>query len=195
MFKPVTHAQLVAIMPLAGIRIYRYAICLNAAMAEYHIDTPARQAMFLAQLAHESGELRYVRELASGEAYEGRKDLGNTEDGDGIRYKGRGLIQITGKSNYAICSLALGVDVVNHPELLETPELACRSAAWFWWNNGLNELADKDDFLGVTKRINGGTNGFSDRMKYHARAQQVLTTDINPVTSASTTVAAKDETK
>lgn len=143
-------------------------------MMEFEIDNPERQAAFLAQIAHESGSLRYVRELASGEAYEGRADLGNTEPGDGQRYRGRGLIQITGRSNYQACGDALGVDLVGNPELLEGPDLACRSAAWFWKAKGLNELADNGDFKLITKRINGGYNGYEDRVAFHERAQQVL---------------------
>ena len=143
-------------------------------MDEFEINTVERQSMFLAQIAHESGGLRYVRELATGEAYDGRLDLGNTEPGDGARYKGRGLIQITGRANYRDCGSALGVDLIGNPELLESPEFACRSAAWFWKNHGLNELADKGDFKLITKRINGGYNGMADRETYLAKAQEVL---------------------
>ena len=148
---------------------------LNAAMAEFDIDTPPRQAHFLAQIAHESGGFRYVRELASGEAYEGRADLGNTEPGDGKRYKGRGLIQITGRSNYADCGAALGLDLLASPELLESPDEAARSAAWFWKSRGLNALADNGDARAITRRINGGINGLQDRLAYLALAQEQLT--------------------
>jgi len=147
---------------------------VNAAMREFEIDTPVREAAFLAQLAHESGEFRYVRELASGRAYEGRKDLGNTEPGDGVRFKGRGLIQITGRFNYRDCGDALGIDLLSTPELLEEPVLAARSAAWFWKSRGLNDLADKGDFKLITKRINGGYNGYSARLRYWERAQGAL---------------------
>lgn len=149
---------------------------LNAAMQEYEIDvTPVREMMFLAQVCHESGGFNYVRELASGEAYEFRIDLGNTEPGDGVRYKGRGLIQITGRSNYAACGAALGLDLIAAPELLEQPLNAAYSAAWFWHGRKLNELADHDDFRGITKRINGGYNGMEDRLAYYKRAQEVFT--------------------
>lgn len=169
-----TLEELKQIMPHAGSRAETYHPFLLQAMDEFQINTPQRQAAFLAQIAHESGSLRYVKELASGEAYEGRKDLGNLYPGDGVRYKGRGLIQITGRANYAECGLALAADLTHRPELLETPELACKSAAWFWWKRGLNELADKDDFKLITRKINGGYNGYQDRLAYYERAQQVL---------------------
>ncbi|MHB0965555.1 MAG: glycoside hydrolase family 19 protein [Bellilinea sp.] len=163
------------ICPLArSERLDPFVEPMNAAMAEFQIDTPKRQAAFIAQLAHESGSFRYVKELASGEAYEGRADLGNTEDGDGVRYKGRGLIQITGRANYLACGTALGVDLVAEPELLEQPEYACRSAAWFWHSRRLSELADASDFIKITRRINGGVNGLADRLAYWERAKITL---------------------
>lgn len=151
---------------------------LNAAMDEFGIsENVLRETAFLAQLAHESAGFQYVRELASGAAYEGRKDLGNTEPGDGRTFKGRGLIQITGRANYGACSVALcgyPSRLLTNPELLEEPELACRSAAWYWQTHGCNELADVGDFLRVTKRINGGTNGLADRLAYFERAKEAL---------------------
>jgi putative chitinase len=173
----ITEQQLRAIMPFGAKRGVQYLAPLAAAMAEFEINTPARQAAFIAQLAHESGEFRYVRELASGDAYEGRKDLGNTEPGDGVRFRGRGLIQITGRANYRACSAALFEDpdfLLNDPAVLEQPGPACRSAAWFWKTRGLNELADAGDFARITKRINGGYNGQAEREQYHARAQVAL---------------------
>ena len=152
----------------------RYVEPLNAAMEEWEIDSPQRQAAFLAQVAHESGGFHYVRELASGDAYEGRKDLGNTEAGDGPRYRGRGLIQITGRSNYRACGAALGLDLLGEPELLELPENASRSAGWYWWSRKLNGLADADNFRGITLRINGGLNGYLDRCDYWERAKEAL---------------------
>ena len=154
---------------------------LNEAMIRYGINTPERIAAFLAQIGHESGRLFFVKELASGEAYEGRKDLGNTEPGDGRRYKGRGLIQITGRHNYERCGIALDLDLINKPELLEQPTHAAMSAAWFWWNAGLNDLADKGQFKTITRRINGGLNGYDDRLRLHARAMQAL--DIGATTA------------
>jgi putative chitinase len=146
-------------------------------MLEFGISSAERMSMFLAQLAHESGELRYVRELASGEAYEGRADLGNTEPGDGPRFKGRGLFQCTGRHNYTALSDFFLVDFVSDPELLEEPEWACRSAGWFWSTRKLNALADHNDeeaFELVTKRINGGLNGYAQRKVYWERAKQVF---------------------
>jgi putative chitinase len=170
----ITLDELKQIMPYAGRRAEFYLDHLQSAMDEFDIDTPQRQAAFLAQIAHESGSLNYVKELADGSAYEGRKDLGNVRPGDGVRFKGRGLIQITGRDNYRDCGLALDLPLVDSPELLETPRNACRSAGWFWQSRGLNELADKGDFKLITKKINGGYNGYQDRVAYFTRAQQVL---------------------
>lgn len=171
-----TLSQLMNIMPYANSRAALFLPFLNAAMDEYLIDTPKRQAAFLAQIAHESGSLRYVREIATGSAYEGRADLGNTEPGDGVKFRGRGLIQITGRANYKACSLALFGDVrlLKTPVLLEQPDNACRSAAWFWSDRGLNELADAGKFVTITRRINGGKNGLEDRQAYYARAKEAL---------------------
>jgi putative chitinase len=167
------------IMPLAGKLADLFAAPLTAAMAEFGIDTPRRRASFLAQVAHESGQLRFTRELwgptPAQRAYEGRVDLGNTFPGDGFRYRGRGLIQITGRSNFRQCGTMLGFDLLNNPELLEGPTLASRSAAWFWQKHGLNELADKDDQVAICKRINGGTNGLQDRLAFYEAAKKVCT--------------------
>ena len=171
----ITVEDLRAICPHLGAgKAALYIEPLVEAMAEFEINTIQREAAFLAQVAHESGSFNYVRELASGAAYEGRQDLGNIEPGDGVRFKGRGLIQITGRTNYYQCGQALGVDLTANPMLLEQPILACRSAAWFWKTHGLNELADKGDFLRITKRINGGINGLADREAYYSRAQEAL---------------------
>lgn len=143
-------------------------------MGEYGINTPKRQAAFIGQLAHESAGFKTMREYASGKAYEGRKSLGNTEPGDGQRFKGRGLIQLTGRANYANYGKKLGIDLVNNPELAETPEVAMRVAAAFWDDHGLNELADRGDIRGITKRINGGQNGLADRARYTRKATQIL---------------------
>lgn len=173
-YTSITSEQLLAIMPLAKSRVNTFLKPLNDAMQEFNINTPLRQAAFLAQIAHESGSLLYVKEIASGAAYEGRKDLGNTQAGDGKRYRGRGLIQITGRVNYTQLMMALDIDCVEHPEVVETPGNACRSAAWWWNNRKLNELADKKEFVRITKIINGGTNGLADRQQFYERALKVL---------------------
>jgi len=170
----VTGAQLLVIMPFAGQRAALYLAPLNGAMQEFGIDTPARQASFLAQVGHESAQLRYVRELASGAAYEGRGDLGNVVAGDGVRFKGRGLLQVTGRANYAACGVALGLNLLAAPQLLEQPVAACRSAAWFWQSRGLNLLADLGDQEKVTRRINGGLNGLAERLALFQVARKVL---------------------
>jgi putative chitinase len=170
----VTLDQLLKIMPKAGRRAAGFLDALNATMAEFGITTPARQASFLAQVGHESGQLLYVQELASGAAYEDRADLGNIKPGDGVRFKGRGLIQITGRANYAACGAALSLDLIGTPALLEQPVNACRSAGWFWRAHGLNELADAGDQVRVTRRINGGVNGLAERLALFAVAQRVL---------------------
>jgi putative chitinase len=171
----ITLAQLQVVMPYAHATAAKFIDPLNAAMDEFDINTPERTAAFIAQLAHESGQFRYVEELASGQAYELRSDLGNTQPGDGVRYKGRGLIQITGRSNYVACMLALDIDCVIHPELLCVPDNACRSAAWFWKSHGLNELADAGDFEKITRRINGGLNGEADRLALWEVAKREIT--------------------
>ncbi len=155
-------------------RIAQFIQPINDAMDSSGIVTPVRQAAFIAQVAHESGSLRYTLELADGDGYEGRGDLGNTQPGDGRRYKGRGLIQITGRANMALCGHALGLDLIAHPELLEAPEGAARSAAWFWRTHGLNELADHDRFGSITKIINGGFNGLDDRIAHWLKARRAM---------------------
>jgi len=160
-------------------RIKLFLEPLNLALEEFNLGTPLRVAHFLAQIAHESGEFRYVKEIASGAAYDTGPlavKLGNTPeaDGDGQRYKGRGLIQITGKTNYRTCGAALKLDLIKSPELLEQPVNAVRSAAWFWNSRNLSLFADKDDVLSITKRINGGYNGLEDRKKYLDLAKKVI---------------------
>ncbi|UQV48125.1 glycoside hydrolase family 19 protein [Janthinobacterium lividum] len=161
-------------MPLARARAAAFLAPLNAAMLEFGITTPARQASFLSQVGHESGQLLYVRELASGQAYEGRADLGNVQPGDGVRFRGRGLLQVTGRANYAACGKALGLDLLAQPALLEQTVNACRSAGWFWQTKGLNALADAGDQERVTRRINGGVNGLAERLALYREARKVL---------------------
>lgn len=166
--------QLLFIMPRALTRVNTYLPLLNRYFEEFEINTALRVAHFLAQIAVESGELRYTEEIASGSMYEGRKDLGNIAQGDGIRFKGRGLIQLTGRRNYQRYMDFCGFDVVSKPELLAQPLGATRSAAWYWRENGLNELADKDDITVITKKINGGLSAFSTRKMYLERAKKAL---------------------
>jgi len=166
----ITHEQLKKSMPQAiSANIDKFLSPLNMAIVKYDIILNTRRiAAFLAQIAHESGSLHYVEEIASGEAYEGRKDLGNLEPGDGKRFKGRGLIQITGRNNYKLVSKALEYDFVSEPEKLELPGAASMSAAWFWKSYNLNELADintVESFRKITRAINGGYNGWQQRLK------------------------------
>ncbi len=158
-----------------------YLPYLNEYMEAYEINAPQRQAMFIAQVAHECGELRYTREIwgptTAQKGYEGRKDLGNIHPGDGKRFMGRGLIQVTGRANYAKCSLSLiGTPntFLDTPDLLSTPMYAVQSACWYWANKGLNDLADAGKFLAVTKKINGGTNGLAERQEYWETAKEFL---------------------
>lgn len=170
--------QLLQILPNAGAKAGVFAPVLNAAMVKWGIVTPKRQAAFIAQIGHESGQLRWVREIwgptAQQAGYEGRADLGNTVKGDGSKYRGRGLIQVTGRANYAACGEALGLDLIDKPELLELPQHAAMSAAWFWATRGLNTLADQGEFVKITRRINGGTNGLADRQALYEKALKVL---------------------
>jgi putative chitinase len=180
----ITQQLLETILPNAHSQAGVFISALNTAMLRFSINTPKRAAAFLAQIGHESGQLHYVRELGS-EQYLSKYDtgtlatrLGNTPepDGDGQKYRGRGLIQITGRDNYRQCSLGLFGDdrLLFLPELLEKPQWAAESAAWFWQQNGLNELADRDQFNSITRRINGGLNGLQDRLQLWARARAVL---------------------
>lgn len=174
----ITRQQLLQILPNAGPVAGVFVPLLNTAMVRYQIIGPKRVAAFIAQIGHESGQPKYVKEIwgpTSAQArYEGRKDLGNTVAGDGPKYRGRGLIQITGRANYIMCGEALALDLINHPELLEKPQHACMSAAWFWLTRGLNTLADAGQFDRITRRINGGQNGAADRQALYARALKVL---------------------
>lgn len=165
--------KLIACMPYSGDRAPIFLECLNTAMSEFSIDSLLRQAMFLAQVAHESGSLRYTREIASGADYEGRLDLGNNAVGDGKKYVGRGLIQVTGKTNTLRCLTALGRKL-DDLAYLETPMGGSRSAAWFWYANGLNGPADQGLFYTVSKKINGGTNGLDDRINHYVKCRKAL---------------------
>jgi putative chitinase len=166
---------------------------INALCPEYEIDIPQEYCHFLAQACHETDHFKTLREYASGKAYEGRADLGNTKPGDGVRFKGRGIFQTTGRANY----LQLGIKkghrdlFINHPELLEQPEYAVWSACEYWKTRGLNDAANHDDldklkkkyrgnlievppveFISIT--INGGYNGMEERKKFYAIARSVI---------------------
>lgn len=176
----VTLGELQRICPTTRSQVLaKYVEPLNAAMVEFEINTPEREAMFLAQVAHESGGFNYVEEIASGKAYDtGKKAiaLGNTpdDDGDGQWTKGRGLIQITGTANYKKAGQYFGIDFIFDPDQMTTPEMSCRLSGWYWKERGCNEAADRGDFLRVTKIVNGGTNGYADRQAYYKRASEVL---------------------
>jgi len=151
---------------------------VRAACWEFDIVGSVRIAAFLAQVGHESGGFVWTREIwgptAAQKRYEGRSDLGNTKPGDGFLFRGRGLIQITGRDNYQHAAAGLGVDVVADPQLLEDRALAARSAAWWWKTHGCNQLADGGDFVALTRRINGGTNGLADRETRWERAKKAI---------------------
>ena len=196
--------QLLQILPNARQVAGVFVPALNATMAKYQITTPARMAAFLAQVGHESCQLtvlvenlnysaealqrvwpaRFDAALAAkcarqpeqiaNIAYASRMGNGAPASGDGWRYKGRGLIQVTGKSNYQRCGDALGLDLITSPELLEQPQHAAMSAGWFWAANGLNALADTGDLQAITRKINGGLNGYADRAAIYERALKVL---------------------
>jgi putative chitinase len=147
---------------------------MPAAIERAKLTTDIRIAHFLAQLAHESAGFKTTEEYASGAAYESRRDLGNTQPGDGRRFKGRGLIQVTGRHNARRMSKVLGQDFEGNPELLRRFPWAMLTAAVFWDDHRLNDYADADNILTVTRRINGGTNGLADRKLYLGRAKRAL---------------------
>lgn len=188
-----TENQLHFIMPNAGARAATFYPALLHYMEAFAISTPSRMQCFLATIAHESGQLKYTKELwgptAAQTGYEGRRDLGNTHTGDGKLFMGRGLIQVTGRSNYTQLAAALGIDCVNHPEILADPENAVRSACWWWANHGCNTPADANDFRRVTLIVNGGYNGWDDRLSFYERAKKVLSvTDFGNVEAGSASV-------
>jgi putative chitinase len=176
-----TNDQLIAIMPTASVRFRAdsFLLWLNQFMPQFDIVGKLREAAFLATVAEESGELRYTRELwgptEQQQGYEGRADLGNTEPGDGPKFRGRGLIQITGRSNYQAAQDALGVKYVDQPELMQSSTEATRTACWWWQAHGCNELADIPDFKAVTRRVNGGLTHFDRRLAYYNSAMGAIT--------------------
>ncbi len=177
--KGYSREKLVAVMPSApssSIALYHAAI--RTQMAARGIDSPLRIAHFLAQIGHESGSLIFAEELASGDAYENRIDLGNTQLGDGRRFKGRGLIQLTGRANYTLYTQDTGTDYVAHPELLASDPIAAADVAcWYWQRHNLNTLADRDDVTSITKVVNGGFNGLDDRAAFLRRARVLVGAD------------------
>lgn len=159
-------------------RCIAYAPLIDAIIKDFEINTINRIGMFLAQIGHESGRLAYVKELwgptPQQKRYEGRVDLDNTQPGDGFKYRGRGLIQLTGRANYTKYAKLMNLDIVNKPELLEIPENAVKSACWFWTMNKLNAISDKDDIVHATKVINGGQNGIHERANMYIIAKKEL---------------------
>lgn len=156
-------------------RAQEFAIAANVCFDRSGLlDTELRLAHFMAQLIHESGSFRYMEEIASGAKYEGRADLGNTQPGDGVRYKGRGPIQVTGRANYREYGRDLGIDFERHQTLPAIPSIGLQVACAYWSNKGLNTFADRDDILTITKRINGGLTGIEDRKAALAKMKGLL---------------------
>ena len=193
-----SESDLQRIMPrLPADKRQLYLPFLNRVMEIYEIDAPPRMAAFLAQLAHESGQFRFMEEIwgptAAQRRYEPPSDLarrlGNTQPGDGKRFKGRGPIQITGRFNYKKYGDLLGVDLISNPDLAATPQIAFQTAGLYWRSNGLNELADRQDFITITRRINGGLNGLADRQKYYDIAKNVLGVGSGPAFASSRSAA------
>ncbi|HEU4770099.1 MAG TPA: hypothetical protein VFS77_22215 [Pyrinomonadaceae bacterium] len=175
-----TVQELARIMGCGLAAAQRWLPHLDATMQAYEIDSPERQAAFLAQVGHESMSLLYTEEIASGKAYEGRKDLGNTQPGDGRRFKGHGLIQLTGRANHEKYAQYKGMTLDAVLTYLQTEEGAADVAGWFWMTRDLNELADADAFEALSVRINGRNrktglpNGYEDRVTRWERAKEVL---------------------
>ena len=182
-----TEAQLRTIMPLAGARLTPHLPYIGPAMEWGKITQPKNVCAFVAHLAHESGEYRYMREIADGSDYEGRGDLGNVYPGDGIRYPGRGGIQVTGRAAARACGKFFGQPFEQFPELMEKPEWATHVSVWFWaeyktmrstrfqvTTKILPVFAQMDWFLKTTNVVNGGTNGLEDRIKYWNRARALF---------------------
>ena len=183
------HAIMPQLLAPKGAALFPF---LTAAVAEFAIEAPARTAAFLAQLAHESAQFRFMEEIWGPTAAQKRYEppgtladkLGNTEPGDGRRFKGRGPIQITGRANYQRFGDLLGLDLITDPPRAALPEVAFRIAGLFWSKKGLNELADQvsaDAFREITRRINGGFNGLAERERFYEAAKTVLAVTPPPV--------------
>lgn len=147
---------------------------LAATLEVYQIDTRLRIAHFLGQTCHESAGFRTTEEFASGERYEGRADLGNTKKGDGPRYKGRGLLQLTGRANYRDLGKIIGQPLEEDPELAAEPVLSLRIACEFWKKKKINAACDRDDIVQVTRLVNGGANGLEERRGFTAKAKSAV---------------------
>jgi len=193
-----------AAMGVSADRIAIFDSPVANACSQFNINTPKRQAAFLAQVAHESGLFRHLienlnysddalrrvwpgrfndaearvfarqPERIANKVYADRMGNGSETSGDGFRYIGRGLIQLTGKANYRAAGEGLGIDLISNPELLEQPHDAAMAAGWYWKTNGCNELADADNFKQITRRINGGLNGLDDRVSLWRKATDAL---------------------
>jgi putative chitinase len=200
----ITEALLVTSQTCTPAMAEKWAIPLQFVCDKYEINTPERVAGFLAQVGHESGGLRFTvenlnyradaltrvwpsrfppgiaesyamqPEKIANRAYADRMGNGNEASGDGWKYRGRGLIQLTGADNYADFSLSADNEALSDPDSVAEPELAALSAGWFWSRNGLNALADAKDIVGMTRRVNGGTNGLDDRQMRYSRLISVL---------------------
>ena len=179
----ITPTQLANATGSTLMRAANWAQSIQDAMDYYDINTSQRQAAFLAQIGEESDHLEFTTELwgptAEQRGYEGRADLGNVNVGDGYRYLGRGLIQITGHANYVAARIGMSdipglPDFELRPDLLAAPRWAALSAAWFWKHHGCNELADADEFETITRRINGGLNGYDTRCALWSCAKDAL---------------------
>jgi len=156
-------------------RAEELALSANVHFPAYGImNSKLNLAHFMAQLIHESGGFKYMEEIASGAAYEGRKDLGNTQPGDGKLFKGRGPIQLTGRANYRRYGQLFGIDFERHPELPAIPSIGLHVACEFWKQNGLNGRAGNDDLNGITRAINGGVNGLADRQAQLAKMKALI---------------------
>jgi putative chitinase len=193
----ITREQLKQIVPrIKEANLSPMVEALNALLPKYDITTRERVCCFIAQVAHESAHFNAMREFASGQAYEGRKDLGNIHPGDGVKFKGRGLLQTTGRSNYRALSLYIFKDerLLERPELVETLPLALESACYYWRSRKLNEICDLPDtwtytrrdkqgramhvytrFQWLTRLINGGLNGIDERTRFYITAKKVIT--------------------
>src|SRR5208337_2380845 len=168
-------ADLLKIAPHANLDVVNKIVpFLNQYLPLYKINNRLRISHFLGQAAEETDGFRTLVEYASGRAYEGRRDLGNTQTGDGVRFKGRGMFDITGRYNYASAAKAFDIDLISHPELAATGKVAVLTACRYWNLHNLNVKADNDDIRGITRAINGGYNGLDVRELYTKRAKSIV---------------------